>query len=66
MQSESQLRRRAAAQGLRLTKFSDCSRWHSQYGPYALTELDSGCFVAYGLDLDAVATELSRVSRVAG
>lgn len=66
MHSESQLRRRAAAQGLRLSKFREGSRWHNHYGPYALTELDGGCLVAYGLDLDAVATELSRVSPVAG
>jgi hypothetical protein len=58
MNSETQLRRRARAEGLTLTKYRETSRWYARYGPYSLAD-QSNCLVAYGLELDAVECELS-------
>ncbi len=53
---DSTLRRRAAKQGLTLSKVDWRSRWYSQYGPYMLVE--NGVVVAYGMDADEVAAQL--------
>ena len=61
MQSESQLRSRARAEGLKLIKYRENSRWYHQYGPYALTDPTmSNCLVAWGMDLETVERELRR------
>jgi hypothetical protein len=57
MYSESQLRRRARAEGVTLIKYRENSRWYTQYGPYALAD-QANCLVAYGLSLDDVNREL--------
>jgi hypothetical protein len=54
------LRRVAAADGLRLIKYRDGSRWFNQYGPYALVDVSTDVMVAWGLpDLAAVERELT-------
>jgi hypothetical protein len=58
MHSESQLRRRARAEGLTLIKYRETSRWYAQYGPYALAD-QANCPAAYGLSLDDTDRELS-------
>jgi hypothetical protein len=58
MQSESQLRRHARSEGLRLIKYRETSRWYTQYGPYALAD-QANNLVAYGPDLGDVDRELS-------
>jgi hypothetical protein len=58
MLSESQLRKRARAEGLQLIKYPERSRWCSEYGPYALAD-DSNCLVAYGMSIEAVERELA-------
>ncbi|OBA81770.1 hypothetical protein A9W99_13710 [Mycobacterium sp. 1164966.3] len=55
--SDSQLRRRAHAKGLRLIKYRERSQWYAQYGPYALAD-DNNCLVAYGMSADALEREL--------
>jgi hypothetical protein len=57
MQSESQLRDRARAEGLILIKYPERSKWCPRYGPYALAD-GSNCLVAYGLALDEVEHQL--------
>jgi hypothetical protein len=57
MQSESQLRRRARTQGMKLIKYRERSRWYQQYGPYALAD-ERNHIVAWGMGLDAVEAEL--------
>ena len=56
--SESQLRRRAAREGLRLTKFRESSRDYYPYGPYALVDAQTNFLVAYGLDLPDVREQI--------
>lgn len=56
--SESQLRRRAAREGLRLTKFRESSRDYHPYGPYALVDTQTNFLVAYGLDLSDVQEQI--------
>lgn len=56
---ESRLRRRAAREGLRLTKFRESARDYHRYGPYALIDLGMNYLVAYGLDLDEVEEQLT-------
>jgi hypothetical protein len=59
--SESVLRRRARAQGLRLTKLRENSRWFAQYGPYMLADLSTNVLIAYGIaDLATVQRELAE------
>jgi hypothetical protein len=58
MHTESQLRRRARADGLSLIKYRERSRWYGEYGPYALAD-DSNCLVAWGMTLEAVQRELA-------
>lgn len=57
MQSDSQLRHHARAEGLRLIRYSERSRWYHQYGPYALAD-ETNCLVAYGMGAEAVEREL--------
>lgn len=57
MKSQSQLRSRPRAEGLRLIKYSPRSRWHAQYGPYALAD-STNCLVAYGMSPEDVEREL--------
>ena len=58
MYSESQLRHRARAEGLTLIKYPEHSRWHPQYGPYALADSSTSCLVAYGMGAEDVEREL--------
>ena len=61
MQSESQLRSRARAEGLKLIKYRENSRWYHDYGPYALVDPEtSNCLIAWGMDLETVERELSK------
>ncbi len=53
------LRREAQKQGMRVSKVSERSRDYWQYGPFALADASTGLLVAYGMDLDQVAAELS-------
>jgi len=57
MHSEPQLRRLARADGLRLIKYRETSRWFSQYGPYALADANRN-LIAYGMAIDDVRREL--------
>ena len=57
--TECQMRRRAAREGLRLMKLRESSRHYHQYGPYALVDRSTNFFVAYGLDLDQVEEQLA-------
>jgi hypothetical protein len=57
MHSESQLRRRACAEGSTRIKYREASRWYPQYGPYALAD-QANCLAAYGLSLDDIEREL--------
>lgn len=57
-QSESQLRSRARAEGLRLIKYRERSRWYVQYGSYALAD-DANCLVAYGMSAEDIDRKLS-------
>ncbi|KUI16922.1 hypothetical protein AU193_22315 [Mycobacterium sp. GA-1285] len=59
MSSERALRRRAHAQGLKLVKYRQDSRWFGDYGPYALAD-QNGCLVAWGLDVEDVAMALAE------
>ena len=61
MQSETQLRRRARAEGLTLIKYRDRSRWYAQYGPYALAD-ESNCLVAYGLSRRLLSVRFREVT----
>lgn len=56
---EARLRRHAAREGLRLTKFREASRWYNTHGPYALIDAGTNFLVAYGLDLDEVEEQLT-------
>jgi hypothetical protein len=58
MLSESQLRRRYHAEGLRVIKYRENSRWYAEYGPYALAD-ETNCLVAYGLSIDGLERELT-------
>ena len=58
-QSVTQLRRRARAEGLTLIKYREDSRWYYDYGPYALIDPTLNCLVAWGMDRDTVARELT-------
>jgi hypothetical protein len=57
MHSESQLRRRARAEGLTLIKYRERSRWYNQYGPYALAD-EQNYLVAWGMSPEQVVAEL--------
>jgi hypothetical protein len=59
MPSEYQLRRLARAEGLRLIKYRECSRWYVKYGPYALAD-ESNCLVAYGMTAEDVGAAVQR------
>lgn len=59
MTIENTLRNRARRQDLRVIKYPERSRWHAQYGPYALADRGTGTLIAYGIaDLDALARQL--------
>ena len=58
MQSESQLRRRAQKNGLKLTKIREQSRDYPQYGPCMLVDPYVNCLVAWGMDLADVEAQL--------
>ena len=60
MQSESQLRSRARAEGLKLIKYRENSRWYHDYGPYALVDPATTGLIAWGMDLETVERELRR------
>jgi hypothetical protein len=63
VKSESELRRRARAEGLTLIKYRENSRWYHDYGPYALADATSNCVVAWGMDRETVARELTAAAR---
>ena len=56
--SESNLRRRARKQGMRLIKVRDGSRDSWKYGPYMLARSDYNIVVDYGMDLESLAVQL--------
>lgn len=58
-QSQSQLRRRASTQGLRLIKFRENSRCYAQYGPYTLVDSDTNAVICWGMTLADVQRELT-------
>jgi hypothetical protein len=58
MQSETQLRRRARAEGLTLIKYRPNSRWYAQYGPYALAD-ENNNLIAWGMERAVVEREVS-------
>jgi hypothetical protein len=64
MQSESQLRRNARANGLPLRKVPERSRSYAQQGPYLLIDASTKTVSPSGLSLEAVleavAAELDR------
>lgn len=57
MHPESELRRRARGEGLTLIKYRESSRWHAQYGPFALAD-EQNYLVAWGMSPEEVAAEL--------
>lgn len=58
--SESTLRRRAAARGLRISKVRQNSRWYHQYGPYFLADTSTRAVVGIGLDLQDLTDALTE------
>jgi len=56
---ERRVRRLAEMQGLKLTKLREGNKFYAQYGPWMLSDLDTGMAQAWGMELDRVEEELA-------